>query len=93
MGEHPDRRYGLDYVPLRLVVMSRWVAWTKTTFPGATGWQPFVRVQPAADDVERLHGTARRGLRLFADEALGAEEFGPVANPLLSLWERQGEGE
>ena len=29
----------LDYPPLRLLVISRWVAWTKEKFPDATGWR------------------------------------------------------
>ena len=33
------KQYGLDYAPLRLLIATRWVAWAKRTFPGATGWQ------------------------------------------------------
>ncbi len=31
-------RYGLDYVPLRLWVMKKWVGWTRDRFPEARGW-------------------------------------------------------
>jgi hypothetical protein len=33
------KRYWFDYPPLRLLIMTRWAAWTKEHF-GATRWQP-----------------------------------------------------
>ncbi len=35
----PDRRYGLDYVPLRLGVMTLWARWATAKFPDATQWR------------------------------------------------------
>jgi hypothetical protein len=34
-----DPNYGLDYSPLRLVVVSHWVKWTQQRFPGVTSWR------------------------------------------------------
>jgi hypothetical protein len=33
------RSYVLDYGPLRLLVMTEWVAWTRQAFPGNVRWQ------------------------------------------------------
>lgn len=39
LNEAAPGRYDLDYVPLRLWIMQRWVAWTKQAFPGSRRWQ------------------------------------------------------
>lgn len=38
IAENPDRKYGLDYVPLRLGLMTAWVKWTREHFPEQTTW-------------------------------------------------------
>lgn len=39
-AEHPDGEYGLDYPPLRLLVMSLWVRHVQTVDPAITAWTP-----------------------------------------------------
>jgi hypothetical protein len=39
VAEHPDGRYGLDYVPLRLAVMTLWAGQELKRDPNVTGWK------------------------------------------------------
>lgn len=38
-AEHPDHQYGLDYVPLRLGVMTGWAAWNRAHGKDPGGWR------------------------------------------------------
>ena len=39
-GAEDEKDYGLDYAPLRLLLMTRWVQWTHETFPKDRVWRP-----------------------------------------------------
>ncbi len=39
LADHVGGHYGLDYVPLRLGVMTLWARWVEKHDPGATGWK------------------------------------------------------
>jgi hypothetical protein len=39
IGEHPEGDYGLDYPPLRLVVMRDWAAWVQSNYGDVGQWR------------------------------------------------------
>lgn len=54
--EGVDGGFGLDYTPLRLLVVTTWVRWLEATYPGVERWQnsyaytwPMLRVNLAAE--------------------------------------------